>query len=268
MSTFDDSSMIRIIHSERAVGLGGPRALLMMAAHPVAFEGFFLSTGSLGDPYERLRRTGVVMDTITFGSKAAAERMTAHVRKAHASSAGALAEAAGPFPAGTPYRADDPELLLWILGCLIDSCLLAYDRYVGRLTDAQREAYWQDYRVVGRFFGLKARDMPRTYDDFAAYMEGMLASDQLHVTPRARELGIEIVMRPPVPIAARPLLELVNQITIGLLPGRVRKEFGFGWDPARALAVRGGQEYVKRVLVPLLPERVRLVPSAQPARAA
>lgn len=239
----------------------------MMAAHPVAFEGFFLSTGSLGDPYERLRRTGVVMDTIAFGPKQAAERMTAHVRAAHAQATGTLSEDAGPFPAGTPYRADDPELLLWILASLVDSCLLAYDRYVGGLKDAEREAYWQDYRVVGRFFGLAAGDMPATYADFRAYLDDMLAGDQLHVTPRARELGIQIVMRPPVPIAARPLLELVNQITVGLLPGRVRKEFGFGWDPARALAVRGGAEYVKRVLVPLLPDRVRLVPSAQPQAA-
>ena len=267
MSTFDDSAMIRRVHSERAVGLGGPRALLMMAAHPVAFEGFFLSTGSLGDPYERLRRTGVVMDTITFGTAAAAERMTKHVRAAHARATGKLSEDAGPFPAGTPYRADDPELLLWILGCLVDSCLLAYDRYVGGLRDEDREAYWQDYRVVGRFFGLGPGDMPADYAAFRDYMASMLEGDQLHVTPRARELGIDIVMRPPVPIAARPLLELVNQITVGLLPGRVRREFGFGWDPARALAVRGGAEYVKRVLVPLLPERVRLVPSAQPKAA-
>lgn len=268
VSTFTDSSMIRRIHGERAVGLGGPRALLMMAAHPVAFEGFFLSTSALGDPYERLRRTGVVMDTITFGSRAAADRMTARVRAAHSRATGTLSEAAGAFAAGTPYAASDPGLLLWILACLVDSCELAYDRYVRGLTDDEREAYWQDYRVVGEFFGLTGDDMPATHADFRAYLRDMLASDAIHVTPRARELGIEIVMRPPVPVAARPLVELVNQITVGLLPGRVRREFGFGWDPARAVAVRGGAEYTKRVLVPLLPERFRLVPSAQPRPAA
>jgi uncharacterized protein (DUF2236 family) len=266
--TFGDSSMIRRVHRERAVGLAGPRALLMMAAHPVAFEGFFMSTGALGDPYERLRRTSVVMNTITFGTKRAADRMTAHVRAAHASATGTLSEEAGRFPAGTPYAASDPELQLWILGCLVDSCLLAYDRYVEGVTTREREAYWQDYRVVGGFFGLGDGELPGTYDDFAAYMHDMLRSDRIHVTSRARELGIDIVMRPPVPLKARPVVELVNQVTIGLLPGRVRREFRLSWDPARALAVRGGAEYVKRVVVPLLPERYRLVPSAQRPAAA
>ena len=43
---------------------------------------------------------------------------------------GELTEPAGRFPAGTPYAADDPALLLWILATLVDSGLLVYQRYV------------------------------------------------------------------------------------------------------------------------------------------
>ena len=93
-------------------------------------------------------------------------------------------------------------------------------------------------------------------------MKDMLRSGDLHVTPTAREVGIDVVLRPPVPLKARPLVELANFITVGLLPGRVRRGYGFSWDPARALAVRGGAEYVKRVLVPLLPRGWRYVPGA------
>jgi uncharacterized protein (DUF2236 family) len=262
---FDSTSVARRVHREQAVGLGGPRALLMMAAHPVAFEGFFLHTGALGDPYERLRRTGVVMDTITFGSKARADVMTKRVRAMHRASRGTLTTPAGPFPAGTPYAADDPELLRWILACLVDSMLLAYDRYVAPLDDDERTAYIRDYAVIGKLFGLAKKHWPKDADAFDAYMAERLASDELVVTPKARELGIEIVMHPPAPAAARPLVELVNQITIGLLPPVVRRQYGFSWDPVRGLAVRGGQEYARRVLVPLLPERMRLVPSARTA---
>jgi uncharacterized protein (DUF2236 family) len=63
----------------------------------------------------------------------------------------------------------------------------------------------------------------------------------------------------------RPALELVNQITIGLLPARLRRQYGFAWDPVRAVAVRGGAEYAKRFVVPFLPERLRVVPSARRA---
>ena len=107
--------------------------------------------------------------------------------------------------------------------------------------------------------------MPDTAGDFDAYMRDMLEGDALHLTAEARELGIQIVMHPPVPLRFRPLLELVNQITVGLLPADIRRQYGLSWDPARALALQGGAEYVKRVLVPLLPARVRRV---GPARAA
>jgi uncharacterized protein (DUF2236 family) len=63
----------------------------------------------------------------------------------------------------------------------------------------------------------------------------------------------------------RPLLELVNQITVGLLPPAVRRQYGFTWDPVRGAAVHGGAEYVKRVLVPVLPDRMRMLPLARAA---
>ena len=98
------------------MALSGPRALLMQATHPVAFAGFFAHTGALDEPYERLRRTARVMDTIAFGTRGGADRATRRVRAMHARVRGELAdEPAGRFPAGTPYAADDPELLLWIL---------------------------------------------------------------------------------------------------------------------------------------------------------
>lgn len=254
-SYFTDDSLLRRVHREKVVGLSGPRALLMMAAHPVAFEGFFMATGALDDPYVRLRRTAEVMDAIAWRSRAEADRMTGRVRRMHA-------RARGTLPDGTPWAADDPELLLWIIACLVDSAVLVYERYVTGLSARERDAYWDDYRVVGRLFGLADADMPASWREFQEYMEDMLRSDVLHVTPTAREVGIDVVLRPPVPLKVRPLVELANFITVGLLPPTIRREFGFSWDPARALAVRGGAEYVKRVLVPLLPRGWRYVPGA------
>ena len=262
---FDDDSLLRRVHREQVVALSGPRALLMQATHPVAFAGFFAHTGALDEPYERLSRTAQVMDTIGFGSRADADRATRRVRAMHARVRGELAEPVGPFPAGTPYAADDPVLLLWILTTLVDSALLVYDRYIGALSPGERDSYWQDYKVIGNLFGLADDQMPGSIEDFDAYMAAMLGSGDLVVTDAARELAIAIVMRPPVPLTVRPLLELANFITVGLLPGDLRRQYGFGWDPARGLARHLGAEYVKRVLVPLLPARLRLVSSARAA---
>lgn len=250
------------------VALSGPRALLMQAAHPVAFEGFFAHTGALADPYKRLQRTAEVMDTIAFGPREKADRMTRRVRAMHRKVRGELREDAGRFPAGTPYGADDPDLLLWILACLVDSALVVYAKYVAPLSDDERDDYWQDYKVIGRLFGLADADMPDTIDDFDRYFTGMLEGPDLHVTSRARELGIQIVMKPPIPTVARPLMELVNQITVGLLPNRVRRGYEFSWDPVRAAALHGGAEYVRRLVVPFLPHGARFAPSARAAAAA
>src|SRR4051812_16997189 len=109
---FDHHSLLREVVGHRLTALSGPRALLIMAAHPLAFAGFFAHTGALADPYARLRRTARVMDAVAFGTAAQAERMTAPVRSMHARVRGVLPEDAGRFEAGTPDRGDDPPLLL------------------------------------------------------------------------------------------------------------------------------------------------------------
>src|SRR3954470_15179147 len=195
---FDDSSLLRTVVGHRLTALSGPRALLVMAAHPVAFAGFFAHTGALDDPYARLRRTGLVLDSIAFRSRAEADRRSARVRAVHRDVRGALTEPAGRFPAGTPYRADDPELLLWILAALAESAMLVYGKYVRTLSRSELDSLWRDYRIVGRHFGLRERDMPRDIAAFERYMADMYASGDLHVAPAARELALDVVFDPPL----------------------------------------------------------------------
>src|SRR5438270_2298303 len=207
-SYFGDESAVRRVQREHVVGLAGPRALLMQAAHPVAFAGFFASTRALEDPYPRLARTAAAMNTIIFGERRAADRVAGRVRRVHSRVRGTLSEPAGRFTAGTPWAADDPALLLWIIATLVDSSLLVYERYVRPMSAAEREQYWSDYRTVAVLFGLPDEHTPKSLSELRDYIEMMLAGDELHVTPEARELATRIVMHPPVPLGARPLLEL------------------------------------------------------------
>ncbi|MBV9048274.1 MAG: DUF2236 domain-containing protein [Solirubrobacterales bacterium] len=255
--------MLRRIHRERALALSGPRALLMQAAHPLAVSGFLAHSSALDDLYKRLARTAETLSTIWFGSRAEADAMTRQVRAMHRRVRGQLPVAVGPYPKGTPYRADDPELLLWVLFTLVDSGLVVYRKYVRSLSRQEEAAYWEDYKVIGRLFGLRDRDLPATVDDLDAYRRTMLDGDRLFVTEWARQRAKQIVLEPPVPWTARPLLETVNFITIALLPDQIRRQYGFSPLPppiVRKALVAGGAEYVKRAVLPLLPERLRLVP--------
>ncbi len=190
------------------------------------------------------------MDAVAFGPRDRADRLTAHVRAMHR-------RVRGELPDGRRYRGDDPELLLWILAALAESAMLVYGKYVRALSEDELDALWADYRVVGRCFGLRERDMPADAGAFAAYMADMYAGGELEVTPQARELALGVVLHPPVPLRLKPVLQLVNQITIELLPGDLRRQYGFRRDPVRAVAVHGGAEYVRRLLLPVF----RLAPS-------
>jgi uncharacterized protein (DUF2236 family) len=121
---------------------------------------------------------------------------------------------------------------------------------------------------VGRLFGLREHSLPATIDDLDAYRRKMLDGDRLFVTEWARRRARKIVLEPPVPRRARPLVETVNFVTIALLPAQIRRQYGFSPVPpaiVRTALVAGGAEYVKRAVLPLLPERLRMVPHARAA---
>jgi uncharacterized protein (DUF2236 family) len=260
---FTDDSMLRIVHRERALALSGQRALLMQAAHPLAVAGLLAHTTSADSPYERLGRTARVMGTIGFGTRADADRVTRRVRAMHRRVRGTLPEAVGPYPAGTPY------LLMWVLFTLVDSGIVVYSKYVRSMDDEMQAAYWDDHKVVGELFGLRRRDMPGTLADLRDYRREMLTSGRLVVGEWARTTALRIVLSPPVPRPFQPLVQTANFVTVALLPDEIRRQYELGGvlPPmlVRRALVAGGAEYVKRVLIPLLPDRVRLVPSARPA---
>ena len=265
---FTDESMLRIVHRERAIALSGPRALLMQAAHPLAVKGLLAHSTAMDEPYDRLARTAQVMRTIGFGSREEADRVTKRVRAMHRKVKGAITEPVARYPAGTTYRADQPDLLLWVLFTLVDSGIVVYRKYVGSMSREGEAAYWEDHKVVGELFGLSRGDMPDTLEDLEDYRREMLEGETLRVTGWARDRARKIVLEPPVPWMARPLLETVNFITIALLPDRLRDEYGFAPLPPAAVRkaiVTGGAEYVKRVVVPFVPDRLRLVPAARAA---
>jgi uncharacterized protein (DUF2236 family) len=264
---FDDHAMIRRVHRERAVALHGQRALLMQAAHPLAFVGFWGATAAQEPEkaYPRLERTAEAMATAVFGPAEAAEAMGRRVRAIHGAISGTLAEDVGPWKAGTHWNADDPELLLWILAALVDSALVTFDRFVRPLRPEERDAFWRDYRRVGELFGLAQQDMPQTIVAFDEYVADMLASDRTQVIPSAKAAGRRIVLQPPVPLRFRPALKVANEITASMLPSKVRKGFGLRWDPARDLGVDALSVWSRRVLQPVLPTTLAWTPHGSPA---
>lgn len=251
------TSILRRVHQERAVGaLYGQRSLLMQAAHPLAFTGLIESTEGLDAPFRRLARTAKRMETVYFGKRSEADRVTAHVRRMHSKVEGTIDRDAGSFPEGSRFSANDPELALWILACLADSALAAYRAFVGRLEHAESQLFWQEYRTLGQLFGLPPDAMPATYEDFRSYMHRMLRGDVLFVTDDARELGRRVAFDIPVPTVGLPAKPALNLAVAGLLPSSMRMKYRILWTPlhsaafqSMALSARLGRPFVPSPLL-------------------
>lgn len=245
------------VNREWLVILGGARAVLLELAHPLVAEGVARHSRYQADPFGRLFRTVRTMTDLTFGGPAAARRAAQALARCHRPVRGQLAEACGPFPAGTEYDAADPFLKLWVLATLIDSVLRVYELFVAPLTAAEKEAYYREAQTLGRGVGLSPALMPATYADFAAYMDAMLASDLLTVGPAARDIVRALYGAP----LFGPLAWRASFVSVGLLPPALRAAFGFEWTERDERWLRRLAAWSRR-LRPQLPDLFLVYPTA------
>jgi uncharacterized protein (DUF2236 family) len=220
-------SLLRRVHDERAVGLlYGQRALCIGAVKPLNFVGTIEHSRSRLTPFRRLADTAKSFETIFFGTRAQADGVLARVHKMHERVNGELSEDAGVTPAGTPYSAFDPQLMLWTVAVIADSAQCFFELLVRRLSDEEREALWRDYVRFGELFGMPREVAPRSYVEFRRYWHEQLASDELFLTEQASRTGYLSAFEIPVAQAQQPLKQLHDLIVLGSLPHRVRELYG------------------------------------------
>jgi uncharacterized protein (DUF2236 family) len=260
---FGPKSLTWQINREAALLLGGGRALLLQLAHPLVAAGVAQHSNFRRDPLRRLYRTLELMLTITFADAASAIRAVRQIEKAHARVKGVLHDDVGPFPKGTPYDANDPELLLWVHATLVDSALLVYERFVDRLTPRQRSIYYEESKRGGRILGVPPDLLPDKLTDFEDYMHEAFRSDVLTIGDVGRDVA-EAVLWPRTPAGLRYLLAVPNFVTLDLLPPRVRERYGYSWGPGMGLMVQG-LAWISRTTLPLLPAFLRVMPAARRA---
>jgi uncharacterized protein (DUF2236 family) len=260
---FGPGTMTWRINREGALLLGGGRALVLQVAHPLVAAGVAEFSNYREDPWGRLYRTLDLTTRIVFGDKETAAEASDQLRRVHTRVKGVTREPGGRFPAGTPYEASDPELLMWVHATLVDTSLLVYDRYVHRLTIAERERYYEEQKTLGEAFGVPREQQPGSYADFNEYFAEMLDSDAIAVTGALRDVT-DATLRPDLPFLARPLVEAIGLATAGMLPERLREELGLPWGPNRERLLAASRTML-RGAIPLLPGIVRDFPPARSA---
>ncbi len=257
---FSPESVIRQLgNSPVTPFLGGGPAVLLQVAHPLVAAGVAQHSGFERDLWRRLVRTLRALYLMAFGTKAEAERAGEIVRAVHTHVAGRTKTRLGRFPAGTPYSAADPELMLWVHATLVHSSLEVYERFVRRLTPEDEERYYREMSLVARLFGTPRSVIPRSLADFRDYLTSELAGPTLSVTEPARKVAA-VIFEADLPAPMRVVVPAHRLATAGLLPPRLRREYGLRWTPLHELALPLAARSVRTVATPVLFAAARMAP--------
>jgi uncharacterized protein (DUF2236 family) len=248
---FGPGSVSWNVHREVTVLFGGARAVLMQAAHPLVIAGARETGFYERNPWRRLQRTLLLTYAITFGTRAEADAAAERINDVHARIHGV------DEITGLPYDALDPELLLYVHACLVESALVFERLTVGRLDTAGRERFHEEQMLAAEMMRIPRSMVPPTVRRLRRYLREVEGSGILRMTDAAGRVA-ELFRNPPREAEWRPVLLGVSRLAFWTLPARVRDLYGVELTPWRRRVMRATFAAM-RAGRPLLPPRYRFI---------
>lgn len=212
-----DSVQWRIYKNPIALGIGGIAAVLLEFAEPRIRSGVWDHSTYKADPIGRSRRTGLVAMLACYGPASSAKTVIGSVNRLHG-------KVKGETPGGEKYRAMDPELLDWVAATASYGFLMAYDRFVHPLSDADKNRFMRDGDAIGREFG--ARHTPPTVDAFMEMIAALEPRFEPH--PIIFEFLDIIQSGRAAPGVPRFLHRAIARASVSLLPAHIRRRLDLG----------------------------------------
>lgn len=214
-------------------GFGAGQALLLQISHPWITAGIDEHSVVRDKPLARGRNTFRYILTMLYGSRDQALQAARDVRMIHAKIQGHMKYKAGAFGEGSEYRANEEQAMIWVHATLWETQMKMYEESVGKVSDVEKEQYYQETKLFAYLFGIREEALPAHWLDFVAYCDKMRASDQLTVTKASRELadylfGVHSVGG----VILWPAMQVQKLVTKANLPPKLRKGYGFsdyGW---------------------------------------
>ncbi|MER7722854.1 oxygenase MpaB family protein [Streptomyces sp. NPDC096323] len=250
-----------------------PAALTLQVAHPAVGAGVDEHSVFRTDPWGRGERSLSSLQLWVYGGEQAAEEGR-RLRRLHRT-------IQGTDTRGRPYHALSPANYAWVHATGFPVYRHAARYLIRPLSREQERALYREWLQVGRVLGIHDRDMPQTIEAFWPYYRGMLADEiertvvveELVATrtpvppPDRGPLALRLLLRALWPVLLPPLARFRGFLTVGLMPPDAREAIGLEWTDAQERRLRRFCAVV-RVVVPVLPERLRYLPRARRARAA
>jgi uncharacterized protein (DUF2236 family) len=207
-----------IVHADFGTLVGGIRALLMQALHPGSLTGVATHSRYEQDALGRLAGTIRWLTVTTFGSHAAVAGEAQRVNRMHKRVTGDYQTSEGEK---RPYKAADPDLLLWVHIAFMDSFLRCHQMYAWREIPGGADAYVRLWAKSVEPIGLAT----------APLSEAQLVSEinrykrELVATTKTLDV-VKFIKRPPLPLLARPVYWLLFEAAVVSLPVEFRELLG------------------------------------------
>jgi uncharacterized protein (DUF2236 family) len=218
---FSPETMAWKIHSDPAMAVGGIRALLQQALHPIAMDGVAQNSNFREDAWGRLQRTGDYVSTITFGERSQAQALAARVRKIH-----------------TSLGLDDPHLLLWVHMSMVDSFLDIARRSGMAISDLEADQYISEMVLFAELVGVPTADVPANMAELQSYFQNI--APELSASDDAKRAALFLTI-PPMPSAVRfatpaaPAWASLALLAASSLPQWARRLYGTPQIPGQNL---------------------------------
>lgn len=151
------------------------------------------------------------------------------------------------------------------------------NKYFSRtpLTDADKEAYYQETVQLMRNFLVAPKEIPASYKEWEPWFEDMVENHLVDTQVARDYLKVIKTVAPPkqIPASLRPVwraaIAPVGRMqyffTVGTTPEVVRRKLDLEWTDKDERALKALGWFLGRT-IPLLPERVRFFPIAYEAR--
>ncbi|MGH8491496.1 MAG: oxygenase MpaB family protein [Moraxellaceae bacterium] len=226
---FGPDSMMWKINRYIATGaFGAGQAMLLQFSYPWITAGIDDHSMVKKDPIERGRNTFRYVLTMLYGSREQALTAARDVRRIHAKVQGYMRYRAGAFGEGSEYRANEEAAMVWVHATLWETQMKMYEEGVGKVSDIDKEQYYQESKLFAYLFGIREEALPAHWLDFVAYCDKMRASDQLAVTKASRELSdFFFEVHSIGGVIIWPLMQVQILITKANLPPKLSKGYGF-----------------------------------------
>jgi uncharacterized protein (DUF2236 family) len=206
--------------------------------HPRALAGVWDHSDFRRDKTGRLRRTAQFVAGTTYGGRAEAERLIFRVRAIHD-------RVGGQLPDGTPYSANDPDLLSWVHVAEASSFLAGYLRYRDpAFPAAEQDRYFDETALVAEMLG--ARDVPRSRRAVDAYLRAVRL--ELRADDRTRTVAAALLDQPSGNPLLLPVGKLLTGAAIDLLPPWAREMHNYRLPELGRPPLRAGAQGIGRVL--------------------